>query len=250
MFTIPQKVFLFSFFSCLMYLTVEAQNQNAPISFGVQFGTCIYQGDLAPSFVGSYHALKPMVSVVVNKPIANNFSLRGSFSKGEISADESIYSSPAWRKSRAFKFNSPLTEVATVLVFDFADQTLDNTGRVSPYLFAGLGLTFLNIHRDWSKLNISAFDPKSATILGLGQDTLHKLPKVLPVIPIGVGLRYTINSRWSMNTELNFRYSFSDYLDGFSKAADPHANDSYYSISFGLNYHLLNNGIKCPSAKL
>jgi opacity protein-like surface antigen len=136
------------------------------------------------------------------------------------------------------------------LVFDFADQTLDNTGRISPYVFAGGALSFLNIHRDWSKFNFAAFDSKSPILVGLGQDTIHKAPSVLPVIPIGAGLKYTINPHWSMTTELNYRYSFSDYIDGFSKSANPHANDSYYSLSIGINYHLFNNSIKCPPAKL
>jgi hypothetical protein len=250
MLTIPKK--LLPLFLCvyLFQHAAEAQSSKAPVSIGIQLGTFIYQGDLVPSFAGSFRTAKPMISLLVNKPIANNFSVRASLSTGQISADESVYSTPAWRQTRAFNFSSSLTEVATVLVFDFTDQTFDNTGRISPYVFAGAAVSFLNIRRDWSKFNTAAYDSKSPVLLGLGQDTIHKVPSVLPVIPIGAGLRYSINPHWSMTTELNYRYSFSDYMDGFSKSANPHANDSYYSVSVGLNYHLFNNGIKCPPAKL
>lgn len=250
MFTIPKRILQLFICTCLLQHSVYAQQSKAPISLGIQLGTFIYQGDLVPSFAGSFRTAKPMISLIVNKPVSNNFSLRGSIASGQISADEYAYASPAWRQSRAFNFSSSLTEIATVLVFDFADQTLDNTGRISPYIFAGGAVSFLNIHRDWSKFNFSAFDSKSFVLAGLGQDTIHKTPSVLPVIPLGAGLRYCINSHWSMNAELNYRYSFSDYIDGFSKAGNPRANDSYYSISIGLNYHLFNNDIKCPPAKL
>jgi hypothetical protein len=250
MLTILKKLLLLIFCACLLQLNTFAQSSKAPVSIGVQLGTFIYQGDLVPSFAGSFRTAKPMFALLVNKPISNNFSLRATISTGQISADESVYSNPAWRQTRAFNFNSTVTEVATVLVFDFADQTFDNTGKLSPYIFGGVAASFLNIHRDWSKFNFTAFDSKSPVLLGLGQDTLHKSPTVLPVIPIGVGLRYTLSPHWSLTTELNYRYSFSDYIDGFSKSANPRANDSYYSVSVGLNYHLFNHEIKCPTAKL
>ncbi len=250
MLTIPKKLVVLIISAFLLHFNGRTQNSNAPISIGVQLGTFIYQGDLVPSFAGSFRTAKPMISLHVNKTIANNFSIRASIATGQISADESVYDSPSWRKIRAFNFSSSLTEVSGALVFDFADQTFDNSGRISPYLFAGAAVSFLNIHRDWSKFNVTAIDSKSPILVGLGQDTLHKAPSILPVIPIGAGLRYTINPHWSMTAELNYRYSFSDYIDGFSKSANPRANDSYYSVSIGLNYHLFNNGIKCPPAKL
>jgi hypothetical protein len=249
MLTIPKKLLSLFLIVYMLQNNAEAQSYNAPISIGIQLGTFIYQGDLVPSFAGSYRTAKPMISFLVNKPISNNFSVRASVSTGQISADESVYTSPAWRQTRAFNFRSPLTEIATVLVFDFADQTFDNSGRISPYLFAGAAVSFLNVQRDWSKFNVAAFDSKSPVLLGLGQDTLHHPPSILPVIPLGAGLRYTINPHWSMTTELNYRYSFSDYIDGFSKSANPHANDSYYSLTVGLNYHIFNYNIKCPPAK-
>lgn len=249
MYTISRNIFS-ALFILMMGCTVSyAQNSKPPISIGVQVGTFVYLGDLVPSFAGSFRTAKPMITVLLNKPISNNFSLRGSFSRGNISADESVYANPSWRKDRAFSFSSPVTEISTVLVFDFNDMTMDNGGRFSPYVFTGAALSFFNIHRDWSKINLAAFNPKSSTITGLGMDTLHKTPTVVPVIPVGLGLKYTINNRLSVNTELNYRISFSDYLDGFSKSADPVAKDAYYSVSVGLNYHFLDQGIGCPHIK-
>lgn len=246
---IPKTIVLVIVGTFLFASASIAQTGNLPMSVGIQAGTMVYQGDLVPGIAGSSKMLKPSLGIFVSKPLNNNFSIRAGLAKGELSANEALFDSPAFRKSRAFQFSTPVTELSAVMVFDFTDQSLDNTGRFSPYLFGGLGLSFLNIHRDWSWLDSAAFDSKSPVITGLAIDTLHKLPKLLPVIPIGVGVRYTIDQQWSVHAEMSYRYCFSDYLDGFSKSADPRANDSYYSLSVGLSYHFLNQGIKCPPAR-
>lgn len=226
-----------------------SQNSTKPISVGVETGTLVYQGDLVPSIVGSMRNVKPLLGIKLSKQLHPHFAIKASILKGQIAADESVYTDPSWRPIRAFQFNAKLTEIASVLVFDFADQSLDQSKRLTPYLFAGLGISFLKVNRDWSRINLAAFDPKSSTIIGLGIDTLKNTPKVLPVLPIGAGIRYTINERWSVHSELGFRLSMSDYLDGFSKSGNPSAKDFYYALKMGINYQFGNKGIKCPPAK-
>lgn len=225
------------------------QGNLRPVSVGIETGTLVYQGDLVPSIAGSFRNSKLLFGINVSKQFFPHFGLKASLSKGQISADESIYSDPAWRQLRAFQFQTPVTEFSTTVVFDFADQSLDQTKRLTPYLFAGIGASFLKVNRDWSRTNLASFDPKSSTILGLGIDTLKNTPKVLPVIPLGAGLRYALNEHWSLNAELGFRLSMSDYIDGFSKSGNPKAKDFYYAIKLGISYQLGNKGIKCPPVK-
>ncbi|MBC7651870.1 MAG: hypothetical protein H7101_08980, partial [Deinococcales bacterium] len=110
--------------------------------------------------------------------------------------------------------------------------------------------TFLNIKRDWSKINTSFFDTKSTAIIGLGIDTLHSTPKVLAIIPIGVGVNYAITNRIGIKAEATYRFTFSDYIDGFKYAANPSAVDNYYGLSLGISYKLINNSFSCPPIKL
>ncbi len=226
-----------------------SQGNSKPISVGLETGTLVYQGDLVPNIAGSFRNSKLLFGINVSKQFLPHFGLKASLSRGQISADESIYSDPAWRQLRAFQFQTPVTEFSTVLVFDFADQSLNQIKRLTPYLFAGIGVSFLKVNRDWSRINLAAFDPKSSIILGLGIDTLKNTPKVLPVIPLGAGLRYAFNERWSLNTELGFRLTMSDYVDGFSKSGNPVAKDFYYTLKLGISYRFVNNGIKCPLVK-
>lgn len=248
MFLISQKQLLL-ICSLIIGINTFCQNNHSSISVGLETGTLVYQGDLVPSVAGSFRNSKLLFGINVSKQFFPHFGIKASLSKGQIGADESIYSEPSWRQLRAFQFQTPVTEFSSLIVFDFADQSLDQTKRLTPYLFAGIGVSFLKVNRDWSRINLAAFDPKASTILGLGIDTLKNTPKVLPVIPLGAGLKYTLNERWTANAELGFRMSMSDYLDGFSKAGNASAKDFYYALKLGISYQFGSNGIKCPPAK-
>jgi len=63
-------------------------------------GTLIYQGDLSESLLGYTHSLKPAIGVFASESLDDYFSVRANITRGEISADESTYSSPAWRRER------------------------------------------------------------------------------------------------------------------------------------------------------
>lgn len=248
MYIIPKKLQLL--LCCLVSAGFAfCQGNSRPISIGLETGTLVYQGDLVPSIAGSFRNSKLLFGINVSKQVFPHFGIKASLLKGQISADESVFTSPSWRQIRAFQFQTPITEISTVVVFDFADQSLDQTKRLTPYLFAGLGVSLLKVNRDWSRMNTAAFDPKSSTLLGLGIDTLKKTPAILPVIPIGAGIRYALNERWSVHSELGFRLSMSDYIDGFSKSGNPAAKDFYYALKLGVSYQLGNRGIKCPPAK-
>jgi len=67
----------------------------------------------------------------------------------------------------------------------------------------------------------------------LGADYLYS--NVQLAIPIGAGIQWTIENRWVVGFEANFRYTFFDYLDGFKR---PYANrdDFYFTTGITLGY--------------
>jgi hypothetical protein len=50
------------------------------------------------------------------------------------------------------------------------------------------------------------------------------------VFPVGVGLKWSLDPRWSIGTEFGYCFSLSDYLDGYASKFSEY-NDSYYTIS-------------------
>ena len=242
------KSFL-SLFICSNYLILKAQPDLLKFEVGINAGAFIYQGDLTPSRLGSYRTLKPGLGIFVNRIISPIFSLRTNFEFGKLKGNDGKYSSPEYRQQRNFNFTSPVFEVSELLTADLLRNNLiRQSSRLSPYLFAGIGFSFLNIKRDWSRFNVEYFSSESSTLSGLAADQQHSLPKLIPVLPVGVGIRYPISSKISVNAETSYRFTFTDYLDGFSKAADDLKKDSYQTHTIGVTYQFIrkNSSLKCP----
>lgn len=212
---------------------------------GLSVGTLIYQGDLSSARMGYTKKLKPAIGLSLSRIIDPYFSLRGNLVIGKISADESTISQPAYKQQRNFKFSTPVTELSAMLVWNVAG---DNAGRrLNYYFLGGAGVSFLHIKRDWSGINKDYFDTKSEAIVGLGIDTVHATPRITPVFPIGAGLRYQLSNSLSLHAEGIYRFTLTDYLDGFKHAVNPDRRDSYYGISVGASFKLgANNRFKCP----
>lgn len=215
---------------------------------GAAAGVFIYQGDLTPSRLGSYKTLKPVVSLDVNRMISPLLSLRTNLAFGSLKGDDSKYAIPVYRQQRNFNFRTPVFELSELLVADLLKDNLSRRNfKLSPYVFSGLGLTVLKIKRDYSQFNAEYFASETSTIRGLAADAQHSLPKLVPVIPIGVEIKYPLSQKIMISVETSYRFTFTDYLDGFSKAADDRKKDSYQSHTIGIIYRFVtNNTMKCP----
>jgi hypothetical protein len=229
---------------CSGYLA-QSQLTQSKYAFGINGGTLIYQGDLTPSTIGSFKTPALVIGINGSRYLASKFSLRLDLNFGKLKGADSAYKNPDWRQQRNFAFASPATEVIGSFVWD----VLGREKKISPYLFAGFGYSFLRINRNYSNFNEEYFASEPGTIEGLQTDINHPLPKGLPILPMGIGVRYRLTNTLSLNTEASYRYISSDYLDGFSRAANADAKDHYYKFSIGLTYSKNNDGkggLDCP----
>ena len=225
--------------------------KKSSYEIGINAGTLIYQGDIATSDIGNFQGLKPALGFYVSKQLNNYFSARANLVLGSFSADESKMNSPVWKQHRNFSFTTPVSELSTLLVWNINGETIENNyRRLTPYIFGGVGVTFLNTKRDFSKIDTTYFDAKSATVIGLAIDKAKTTPRTILVIPIGAGLNYAITDKIGIKAEATYRLTFTDYIDGFSYAGNPSVNDRYYGLSIGLSYKIFNGGeYSCPSIK-
>jgi Domain of unknown function (DUF6089) len=211
----------------------QAQIDLSKYEVGLSGGVLVYQGDLTPQQLGSYKTMKPQFALHVYRILSPAFAVRLNINRGKLYGNDSLYSSPEWRKQRNFNFSTPVTEISAQAVWSFLEQ---RSPRFSPYIFAGAGFTFVKINRDWSSINNTVFGEGSEVQAGLAEDAARSLPRVIPVVPVGAGVRYALNNRFSLIGETSYRLSFTDYLDGFSKSANPGKNDHYLSHSIGIIY--------------
>lgn len=222
-----------------------AQLSTPKYEIGLNAGVLIYQGDLTPSALGSFKTPAPALGVNVNRWLTNVLSARLDLSFGRLRGDDAKYSTPEWRPQRAFSFATPVTELTASLLY----HPFGTRQKFSPYVFAGVGLSFVNISRNYSAYNAAYFSEEGISD-ALQQDLSQRLPRALPVLPVGIGVRYPLSEKFFLNTEASYRLMRSDYLDGFSQSANPARKDHYHKVSVGINYRL---GIKdkyaCPDVR-
>lgn len=70
-----------------------------------------------------------------------------------------------------------------------------------------------------------------------GPEEYNGYGKFALVIPVGIGMKYIISSKWALNFEIGGRYTTTDYLEGF-KSEFSNANDIYYFSSASLVYRI------------
>ncbi len=225
--------------------SASAQFKSSGIEVGVNVGTFIYQGDLSKSFVGEYKGLTPAIGISVSKLLDPYFALRGNLTFGKIASDELKYKTPEFKQLRAFNFSTPVTELALNLVFTPTGVFSDR--KLTPYLFVGAGAAFLNVRRDWHNYNSTYYNSKSQVQKGLAIDTLRTPPSVVAVLPAGAGLRYAVGEQLFLNAEAGYRFTASDYIDGFKYSGNSAKRDGYYNISLGISYRF--GGYKCPPVR-
>ena len=242
------------FFTVAIFMSTvgisSAQLNLAKWQVGVNAGVFVYQGDLTPETLGAYKTLKPGWGLYISRILTPSFLLRTNFASGQLLGSDARYSRPAYRQQRNLRFTTPVKEISELVVWNMFGNSSNEIGnRFSPYLFGGIGVSFLNIDRS-SNLNKSYFANQPAITNGLAADMNRTPPGSLLVLPVGAGVEYFLTPNISLTAETNFRYTFTDYLDGFSQVANPEKKDFYQSHTIGLVFKFnKNKGIPCPAIK-
>lgn len=237
------KKLLFLIYFLLATVVVIAQDEHGKNEVGLNIGGIFYQGDLTPNLIGTLKTARPAVGVYYNRILSAYWSLRANGVLGGLRGDDALNAKPDYMRRRNFNFRSALAEVSVMGVFNvFGNNIHTDATKLSPYFFAGAGVAFVNIHRDWSRIDSSMIHVGSTTYVGLVRDSSTVPPKAFPVLPVGFGIKYAVLPRISLTFESNYRITFTDYLDGFSYAANPEKKDAYYSLTLGAVYNFGGTG--------
>lgn len=237
--TLASFVFIF----CTQHKLL-AQYSASKNEVGISLGTLIYQGDLSAGRYGYGRGMKPSLGLHYTRMLDNYFSVRGNLVLGRLTADESKQTKLDYKQYRNFYFSTPVTELSALLVWNPAGRS--SFRKLNFYLMGGVGASFLNVKRNWSNIDTAYFGAKAQAITGLATDTIHRTPRLLPVLPVGAGLRYQLSPAWSLNAEFNYRFTPTDYLDGFSQSVNPKSKDKYYGLSIGISYRFGTDKYRCP----
>ncbi len=101
---------------------------------------------------------------------------------------------------------------------------LNNYNTLSSYFFAGIGVA-----ATFSEHGDAAIQPADDYRSGMN---------LAPVIPFGIGVKYIIDDRLLINGDFGYRYSLTDYIEGYKQTWNSNSNDIYYFLNISLNYRL------------
>ena len=110
---------------------------------------------------------------------------------------------------------------------------LNNYSSFSSYLFLGVGGVYSNAKVTFTQ-DIYDVDKIKKNNIGV-------------VFPFGIGLKYIIDDRWLLIGELGYRYSVTDYIEGYKQDQDSKFPDVYYFLTFSVGYKLATSRRGVPS---
>lgn len=246
-----QKVVLFLVVFCSSAVAFS-QYKSSTYEVGIQAGTLLYQGDLTFNPVGSYEYIKPSWSMYALKEMDQHFSLRAQIARGKFAEDEVAYRwvNPHWKQERGLQVQTTITELSAMAMYHpLGRNSVNGVRKLNPYFMGGVALGITKINRNASAFDTSFFGSKSAVTEGLTADLAKAVPKAILALPVGIGMQYMLNENWVLRGEALYRFTGTDYLDGFSKVANNISRDAYYTVQVGIGYRFGKNAYRCPSVR-
>lgn len=215
----------------------DAENANPPgrYEIGLGLGRNQYFGDLHSNRLYASSGANMSLQGFIRRRISSNVSVRGNFLLGKMSASDLDEPNHRW-DYRRLKFTTPVAELSAMLeVYPLGRQAEANAHhRWLPYGLVGVGSAYTN--PIVTQLP-GATAPPSPEKLAADRASLVKTAAVFPV---GLGVTYAINPKLSAGLELSYRFSTSDYLDGFRQAGYEYSRhrDSYLVAHIQVAYKI------------
>jgi hypothetical protein len=203
---------------------------------GAAINANVYQGDLTPSRFGSFKTAKPGIFIFGTYAINQRLTAQLSGSWLALKGSDSKYNNPSYRRERNFLFTASIKEIEAKLKYSLQKYFNSDYNFISPYIATGVGIGFYNIKADGSGLSSKLANQQPEIAANLILDIANGTPKRLIYIPITVGAKQYLTPRIDVFAEWNYKLINSDYLDGFSLAANPNKKDKYQSFSVGAIY--------------
>lgn len=187
--------------------------------YGVSAGVSNYLGDIGGKeqtrrdFVADMKLAKTRWNLggFARYKVRPNISAKLAFEYLRIEGDDKLSSNPA-RNARNLNFRNDMFDLGlTGEYFFYTDNDLGNTYRYRngfrAYIFAGVGAFYsnpkANVGGSWTKLRPLHTEGVTYSPIGVN-------------IPAGIGFYFTFQKKHRIGYELNYRTTFTDYLDDIS----------------------------------
>ncbi|GAB3259578.1 hypothetical protein GCM10027347_23320 [Larkinella harenae] len=223
--------------ACLALQPVDGKAQSGRNPFvpysevGLGLGTSSYYGEIAgyrKVVKSTFLMMRWNAGAMYTRHFTPRLAARASFTWARIAGDDYLYNrkdlnSGIMQYARNLHFRNDLKEFALAGIYQFVPDGRNSNFRakLTPYITLGLaavahspeartpigfGTTPDDTQQRWVKLQPLGTE-------GQGQNGMKPYSLVTLAIPVGFGVRYKLNERFNVAGEINYRYTFTDYLD-------------------------------------
>ena len=186
--------------------------------FGITAGVAHYFGDLNTR--AGLNRPKPAVGVFYRKQFNNYLALRVSAHYAQLGYSD-IYSKNKYQNTRNLSFNSDIIEFAVHGDFNFFKFVPgDPEYSFTPFVTIGVGVFSYNpyAYLNGRKVFLRPLGTEGQNIKYKGADGKVRKPygSTAICIPIGLGIKYSINNNLNLSFQIAQRLTTTDYLDDVS----------------------------------
>ncbi|MEZ4908417.1 MAG: DUF6089 family protein [Saprospiraceae bacterium] len=172
-------------------------------------GLSHYFGDLNTSFKLNHPG--PAAGANARLLFNERLALKSSLNIGYIVADDA-YSTNAYENERNLNFHSMIYDFTNQFEFNFLPYIHGSSNDFfTPYLFGGITIFHYNPR---TSLNGKTYNLREYGTEG--QPIGEEYYEFGVALPVGFGLKWDINHKLSINLEVSYKFTFTDYLDDVS----------------------------------
>lgn len=189
---------------------LTAQN----LDFGVVAGLPSYSGDLSPQELGIYFDdIRVGGGIFLRNQYSKRLGIRYGLTYGRISSSAPLRGANGYRPN----FLTDLYEVSALAeITPFTIGYYDAGTIITPYLALGLALFQFDPKTEFQGERIS-LQPLGTEGQGLpGYSAPYRRLQVS--MPVGIGLKFVVQDKWTIGAEIVGRKTFTDHLDDRSGA--------------------------------
>ncbi len=212
--------------------------KTSSLEFGLLGGMSHYSGDLTQSFLET-KGFKPSVGIISRYSPGERFTFRLSAQYGSIEGRDDWYEDPNSPTRRNLSFRSDLWDFTGALEVNLIPMVARRKSGVYPYLFTGASVFRFNpeaqftyepgnamesyltpelygqlADRDGEYIELQPLGTEGQQTTEFNDRKRYALTQI--AIPVGGGLKFKMNHKWTFGLEYGVRFTFTDYLDDVS----------------------------------
>lgn len=171
------------------------------------FGFASYRGELKHN--NSVQNEISNLSLGLEARLLDKISARVELARYNIRGHDKHAPDSSFAQQRNLSFHSVNYEASIQGVFFLKKYAGDyyKRARIDPYIFLGVGTTFISPQTDIAAETYNLYEIATET---------NSYSRWTVMIPAGAGLKWKITPFLNFNTEITYRYTFSDHLDDVS----------------------------------